>query len=62
MTNREMEKVFKDEVLMHNKIIYKICHQYTYSPEDLNDLYQEVMLPRSAQAQPALDISHQAPA
>ena len=44
MTNNELEKIFIHEVLPHNKIIYKVCHQFTNSREDLNDLYQEVML------------------
>ena len=38
-----MEQTFVELVTQHQALIYKICHLYTDSPADVEDLFQEIV-------------------
>ncbi|EXZ32744.1 sigma factor, partial [Bacteroides fragilis] len=40
----EIEKDFIDLLTEHKALIYKVCFMYASNQEDLNDLYQEVVV------------------
>lgn len=40
----EIEKDFINLLTLHKALIYKVCFMYTSNQEDLNDLYQEVVV------------------
>lgn len=44
MDKQELEKAFIALVEEHKRIIYKVCYVYAADRENLNDLYQEVVI------------------
>lgn len=44
MDKQELEKEFISLVEVHKRIIYKVCYMYASDKENLNDLYQEVVI------------------
>ena len=44
MDKQELEKEFITLVEEHKRIIYKVCYIYAADKENLNDLYQEVVI------------------
>ena len=44
METNELEKEFLALVDAHKRAIYKVCYMYADDQEELNDLYQEVVL------------------
>lgn len=44
MNQTELEQQFIDLVGRHKQIVYKVCFMYGGNDDDINDLYQEVML------------------
>ena len=38
------ENIFVDLINQHQKIIHKICNVYCFTPEDRQDLFQEIVL------------------
>lgn len=44
MNQSELENKFLSLVTVHNQTIYKLCFMYATDNEDLNDLYQEVVM------------------
>lgn len=44
MDKQELEKAFIALVEEHKRIIYKVCYVYAADMENLNDLYQEVVI------------------
>ena len=44
METTQSEKEFLEMVTAHKRIIYKVCYVYAKGQDDLNDLYQEVIL------------------
>ena len=44
MDKQELEKAFIVLVEEHKRIIYKVCYVYAVDRENLNDLYQEVVI------------------
>jgi RNA polymerase sigma-70 factor (ECF subfamily) len=44
MEKQLLEKEFISLVEQHKQIIYKVCYMYATHAEDLNDLYQEVVI------------------
>lgn len=43
-TNATGMNDFKELVRQYHPMVYKICRAYTWSPDDLNDLYQEALI------------------
>jgi len=41
---RDLENDFLDLIQTHKRVIYKVCYAYAKDQDDLNDLYQEVVL------------------
>jgi RNA polymerase sigma-70 factor (ECF subfamily) len=44
MDKQELEAAFISLVEEHKQIIYKVCYMYASDKENLNDLYQEVVI------------------
>lgn len=44
MTQRETEKEFINLIERHSRLIYKICYMYASDKDELNDLYQEIVI------------------
>jgi RNA polymerase sigma-70 factor, ECF subfamily len=44
MDSQELEKQFMDIVTRNKQIIYKVCYIYATDNDNLNDLYQEVVI------------------
>ena len=44
MATNELEKEFLTLIDAHKRAIYKVCYMYAADQEELNDLYQEVVL------------------
>lgn len=44
MNRRELEQQFIDLVDRHRQTVYKVCFMYGGNDDNINDLYQEVML------------------
>ena len=44
METKQMEKEFLDMIAAQKRIIYKVCYIYAKDRDDLNDLFQEVVL------------------
>lgn len=44
MDKQQLEKEFISLVELHKQIIYKVCYVYAGDRENLNDLYQEVVI------------------
>lgn len=44
METKELEKEFLDMIAAQKRIIYKVCYIYAKDQDDLNDLFQEVVL------------------
>ncbi len=44
METKQLEKDFLDMMEAQKQIIYKVCYIYANNQDDLNDLYQEVVL------------------
>lgn len=44
MNKQELESAFIALVEEHKRIIYKVCYVYATDKENLNDLYQEVVI------------------
>lgn len=44
MDKQELEKEFISLVEAHKRVIYKVCYMYASDKENLNDLYQEVVI------------------
>ncbi len=44
MATNEQEKEFLALIEAHKRAIYKVCYMYAADQEELNDLYQEVVL------------------
>ena len=44
MADIELEKEFVDALQLNKRIIYKVCYMYASNNDDLNDLYQEVVI------------------
>lgn len=44
MTSKEIEKEFINMIEQHSRLIYKICYMYASDKDELNDLYQEIMI------------------
>ena len=44
METNPLEKDFLEMVMMQQRTIYKVCYIYAKDPDDLNDLFQEVVL------------------
>lgn len=44
MTQRETEKEFINLIEWHSRLIYKICYMYASDKDELNDLYQEIVI------------------
>lgn len=43
-TNLVTQQKFATLMQTHQKLIYKVCHLYTDRPEDVEDLFQEILL------------------
>ena len=44
METKELEREFLDMIAAQKRIIYKVCYIYAKDQDDLNDLFQEVVL------------------
>lgn len=44
METKQLEKEFLDMIAAQKRIIYKVCYIYAKDRDDLNDLFQEVVL------------------
>ncbi|WP_436414832.1 RNA polymerase sigma factor [Petrimonas sp.] len=44
MTSKETEKEFINLIEQHSRLIYKICYMYASDSDELNDLYQEILI------------------
>lgn len=44
MTSKETEKEFINLIEQHSRLIYKICYMYASDRDELNDLYQEILI------------------
>lgn len=44
MTSKETEKEFIELIEQHSRLIYKVCFMYASDRDELNDLYQEVLI------------------
>lgn len=44
MASKETEKEFIGLIEQHSRLIYKICYMYASDGDELNDLYQEVVI------------------
>jgi RNA polymerase sigma factor (sigma-70 family) len=38
------EEIFVQHLHEHQKLVYKVCHAYASDPEDIRDLFQEIVL------------------
>jgi RNA polymerase sigma-70 factor (ECF subfamily) len=44
METKELEREFLDMIAAQKRVIYKVCYIYAKDQDDLNDLFQEVVL------------------
>ncbi|MEA4980841.1 MAG: sigma-70 family RNA polymerase sigma factor [Petrimonas sp.] len=44
MTSKEAEREFIELIEKHSRLIYKVCFMYASDNDELNDLYQEVLI------------------
>lgn len=44
MNAQQQEKEFIELVEEYKQVIYKVCYIYATDPDNLNDLYQEVVI------------------
>ena len=44
MASKETEKEFINLMEQHSRLIYKICYMYASDRDELNDLYQEILI------------------
>ncbi len=44
MASKEIEKEFINLIERHSRLIYKICYMYASDKDELNDLYQEILI------------------
>ena len=44
METKELEREFLDMIAAQKRVIYKVCYIYPKDQDDLNDLFQEVVL------------------
>ncbi len=44
MTSKETEKEFINLIEQHSRLIYKMCYMYASDSDELNDLYQEILI------------------
>lgn len=44
MVTKETEKEFIELIEQHSRLIYKVCFMYASDRDELNDLYQEVLI------------------
>lgn len=53
MNAQQQEKEFIELVEEYKQVIYKVCYIYATDPDNLNDLYQEVVIPTYGKLFPA---------
>ena len=44
METKELEQEFLNMIEAQKRVIYKVCYMYAKDQDDLNDLFQEVVL------------------
>jgi len=44
VADKETEIEFAERIRQHGALIHKVCRMYAYSPDDRQDLYQEIVI------------------